>query len=60
MEGNFHVEVTHAAEDGSEARQAAAPLGPGGAVVEAEENEGDFRVPATQCFLKRVPASGVL
>lgn len=47
MEGNFHVEVTHAAEDGSEARQAAAPLGPGGAVVEAEENESDFRVPAT-------------
>ena len=47
MERNFHVEVAHAAKDGSETRQAASPLGPGGAVVETKKNESDFRVPAT-------------
>ncbi|PON43926.1 hypothetical protein PanWU01x14_270530, partial [Parasponia andersonii] len=60
VEGDLHVEVPHPPEHGDGARQAAAPLGPGGAVVEAEEDEGDVLAPAAHGLLQGVPPGRVL
>lgn len=38
MERDLHVKVSHSAEHGNDTGQAAAPLGPSGAMVEPEEN----------------------
>ena len=57
---DLHVEITHAAESRHEARQAAAPLRPGGAVVEPDEHLRDFGGAPAERLLERVPAGGVV
>jgi len=60
VEGDLHVEVAHSAEHGYDAREAAAPLGPGIAVVEAKEDKRNVGGATTESLLQSVPASGVL
>jgi len=51
VEGNLHVEVAHAAEHGDDAGEASAPLGPGIAVVEAEEDKRNVGGAAAESLL---------
>ena len=60
VEGDLHVEVAHAAEHRYDAREAAAPLAPGIAVVEAEEDKRNVGGATAESLLQGVPASGVL
>lgn len=60
MEGDLHVEVSDAVDGGEDAREAAAPLGPGEGLVVARDDGGDGVLPRADGLLERGPPVGVL